>query len=50
VRHDREKFGGVLVIGMEHDDDIGIHVQGGAVTGFLVGAVAAVLGMDDDVT
>lgn len=38
----------VLVIGVEHDDDVGAVVEGGVVAGFLVGAVAAVDGVADD--
>ena len=34
---------------MQHDDDVGAYLEGGFITGFLVGAVAAVLGVDEDV-
>ena len=37
----------VLVVGMDHDDDVGPAVEGFAVARLLIAAVAAVLRMDD---
>ena len=50
--HEAEEVGDesavVLVIGVQHDDGVGVSFAGGVVTGFLVGAVAAVFLVLDD--
>ena len=53
VPHDRRDEGGeqprrVLVVGMDHDHDVGAFVQRQRVARLLVGAVAAILGVDVD--
>ena len=44
----RDPRGVVLVVGVEHDHDVGARLQRRVVAGLLVAAVAAVLAVDDD--
>ena len=41
-RHGRDEEGSILVVRMDHDDDVGPFLQGGLVAGFLVAAVAEI--------
>ncbi len=45
----RDPGGVVLVVGVEHDDDVGTGREGRVVARLLVAAVASVLGVDDHV-
>jgi hypothetical protein len=47
--HRGDQFGGILVIGMELDDDVGAHLECFIVASFWVAALASVLFMSDDV-
>jgi hypothetical protein len=46
--HRGDQLGGILVIRMEHDDDVGANLECFIVAGFLVAAIASVLFMSDD--
>ena len=48
--HGQDELRGVLVVGVNHDDDVGAELEGFCVAALLVAAVAAVHFMDDDVT
>jgi hypothetical protein len=45
--HRRDQPGGVLIIRVHHNDDIGAALQRLAIAGLLIRAIAAVFGMDD---
>ena len=38
----------VLIVGVDHDDDVGALRKSEGVAGFLVGAVAAILGVNEN--
>jgi len=47
--HGGDEEGRILVVGVDHDDDVGVAGEGLGVAGLLVGAVAAVGGVDGGV-
>ena len=49
AHHREDETRSVLIIGMQHDDDIGIQIQRLPVAGLLIGAVSAVSFVNDDV-
>jgi len=45
----RDARGVVLIVGVQHDDDVGAHLEGTVVAGLLVSAVSAILLVNRDV-
>jgi hypothetical protein len=48
-RHGGQQLGRILVVGVQHDDDIGVRFERRAITGLLIPSVPAVLVVHDEV-
>src|SRR3989338_3238395 len=50
ARHRGDELGRVLIIGMQHDDDVGSELERLVVAGLLIGAIPAILRVADDMS